>query len=94
MVLYCWPHGLVVHVQFWSSLDPLGPPRGTLSKTIVFLSMCLRGLIIVSFCRIHGLDVPMPFLASQDAPGSQKGGIVYNLPPSPFPIDRDRKYFF
>ena len=37
MVLYCWPHGLVVHVQFWSSPDRGGGGRGTLSKILFFL---------------------------------------------------------
>ena len=55
MVTFCWPYDLVVHVQFWSSPDPLGPHRGTLSKKI--LSVCLRGLIEVLFCWIHDLDV-------------------------------------
>ena len=32
MGTFCWPHGLVVHLQFWSSPDPLGPHRRTLSK--------------------------------------------------------------
>ena len=36
MVWYSWPHGLVVHVQFWSSPDPMGPHRGTESKNIFF----------------------------------------------------------
>ena len=29
MIFCCWSHGLVVHVQFWSSPDLLGPHRGT-----------------------------------------------------------------
>ena len=45
MVLYFW-HGLVVHVHFWSSPDPMGSHKGNKSKNCVFLSMCLRGLII------------------------------------------------
>ena len=32
MVTFCWPHGLVVHVQFWSSLAPWGPTGRTLFK--------------------------------------------------------------
>ena len=55
MVTFCWPHGLVVHVQFWSSPDPLGPTRGLCQKQI--LSMCLRDPIEVLFCWIHDLDV-------------------------------------
>ena len=66
MVLYCWPHGLVVHVQLLS--------RGNCQ--IFFVSICLRGLFILLFCRIHGIDVPMPFESSQDNLGPQKGGIV------------------
>ena len=46
-------------------------PRGTLSKDF-FLSMCLRGLIIVLFCRIHGLDVHVPVWSSQNVLGPQK----------------------
>ena len=75
MVFYCWPHDLV-DVQFWSSPEPLGPPRRTLSNNLVFLSMCLRGIIIVLFCRDRGLDVPMPVWSSLDALGPKKGGIV------------------
>ena len=29
MVLCSWSNGLVVHVQFWSSQDPMGPHKGT-----------------------------------------------------------------
>ena len=73
MVSCCWPHGLVVHVQFWSSLDPLGPHRGTVKK---ILSMCPRGLIIVLFCRIHGLDVQCASLVQANCPGGSEGGRV------------------
>ena len=48
MVTFCWSHGLVVHVQFWSSPDPLGPHRGTLSKRnlSIFCHTC-------SLCRVE-----------------------------------------
>ena len=56
--------------------------------------MCLRGLIVVLFCRIHGLDVPMSVWSSQDAIGPQK--IQPAPPPPPFPVvcDRKKKMFF
>ena len=43
MVSYCWPYGLLNHVQFWSNPDPMRPHRGTKSNNC-FLStcMCLR----------------------------------------------------
>ena len=74
---------------------PWGPPGGLCKKKIVFLSMCLRGLIIVLFCRIHGLDVPIPVWFSQDAVGPQKGDIVSNPPhPPPFPLFATEKNCF
>ena len=57
MVSCCWFHGLVVHVQFWSSPDPLGPHMGTLSKKKLNPMLCLRGLIMVLFGKIHDLVV-------------------------------------
>ena len=71
MVSYCWPNGLVLHVQFWSSPDPIGPHRGTQSKKI--LCMCLRGQVIVLFCSIHYLVVHVLVWSSQNALGTQKG---------------------
>ena len=55
MVTLCWLHGLVVHVQFWSSPNSLGPTGGLRPKKC--LSVCLKGLIVVLICRIHDLDV-------------------------------------
>ena len=41
------------------------------------ISMCLRGLIIVLFCRIHGQVVHVPVWSSQDALGPQKGHSLH-----------------
>ena len=71
MVTFCWPHGLVVYVQFLSSPDPWGPTVGLCP--FFFLSMCLRGLIVVLFCRIHDLDVQCASLVQSNYPGAQKG---------------------
>ena len=38
MVLYCLPHGLVVHVPFWSSPDSLGP-QGDFVKCVLYVSL-------------------------------------------------------
>ena len=74
MVTLCWPHGLVVHVQFWSSPDPLGQQEDFVQTH--FLSVCLRGLIEVLFCWIHDLDVKYASLVQSNCLEAQEGDIV------------------
>ena len=85
MVSCCWSHGLVVHVQFWSSPDPLGPPQGDLVKKIKIPIICLRGLIVVLFCKIHDLVVYCASLVQSRCPGAPEGDIVLNSSPPPPP---------
>ena len=47
-----------------------------------FLIMCLRGLIIVLFCRLHDLDVQCASLVQSNCSGAQKG-VISLTPPSP-----------
>ena len=84
MVSSCWVHGLVVHVAFWSSPDPMGPHKGAWTKNFVFLVMCPRGLIMISFEWVHGLVVHVQLWLSQDALGPQKGTWSKNFGPSCF----------
>ena len=70
MVTFCWPHGLVVHVQFWSSPDPWGPQEDFVQTH--FLSVCLRGLIEVLFRWIHDLDVKYASLVPSNCLGAQR----------------------
>ena len=70
---------------------PWGPPGVLCQKKN--LSICLRGLIIVLFCRIHCLDVPMRVWSSQDALGPQKGDKVFNPLPPNFPLFATEKKF-
>ena len=37
LVLYRWLYGLVAHLQFWSSPDPMGTHKGTVQNIWVFL---------------------------------------------------------
>ena len=80
MVSYGRVHGLVVHVQFWSSPDPMGPHKGAWSKNLDFLGMCPRDPIMVSSCWIHGLDVHVQVWSSQDVLGPQKGAKCQIFP--------------
>ena len=86
----CSTHGLVLHVQFWSSPDP---HKKTLSKKKI-LSMCLRCLIIVLFCRVLGLDVQCTSLVKSNCSGGSEG---HSLTPPPPPLsvvcDRIKKLF-
>ena len=43
---------------------------------LLFLSMCLRGLIIVLYCKIHDLVVHCASLVQSRWPGAPEGGIV------------------
>ena len=70
MVTFCWPYGLVVHVQFWSSPDP-GTPQDDFVQTH-FLSVCFRGFIEVLLCWIHDLDVQYASLVLSNCLGAQK----------------------
>ena len=72
MVLYCWTHGLAVHVQFWSSTDPMGPHKRTWSKTLLFL-VCL--IIVLLYCRIHYLVVHVPDYGSAKMPWDPRRGL-------------------
>ena len=74
MVSCCWPHGLVVHVQFWSSPDPMGPIQEDLVKKKI--NMYLRRLIMVLFCKIHDLVVHCASFVQSRCPGAPEGGIV------------------
>ena len=67
MVSCFWSNGLMVHVQFLSSLDTMGPIRGTLSIFFQSQSMRLSCFIIDLFCEIHNQDMHVPILSSQDA---------------------------
>ena len=62
---------------------PWGPTGGLCQKNY-FLSMCLRGLLVVLFCRIHGLDVQCASLVQSNYYGAQKGALS-KIPPQPPP---------
>ena len=72
MVIFCWPHGIVVHVP--------GAPQEDFVQTH-FLSVCLKGLIEVLFCWIHDLDVQYAVWSSQIALGP-RGGHSLKYPPT------------
>ena len=76
MVSCCCSRGLVLHVQVGSSLDLMGSTGGINKK----LCMCLRGLIIFLFCKIHDLVVHCDNLVQLRCPKTPEGDIFLNSP--------------
>ena len=70
-------------LAIWSSPDPLGHQRETLSKS--FPRNRLRELIVVLICRIHGLDMQFVSLVRSNCPGANKGAKSKIPPPAPPP---------
>ena len=76
MVSCCWSYGLVVHVQFGLVRTPKGQTGGLSQKKLKNLILCLRGLIMVLFCKIHDLVVQCASLVLSRYPLDQEGDIV------------------
>ena len=76
MVSYCLPHGLVVHVQFWSSPDPMGAHRVLSSppkKCCEYVSQRPNySLILLNTL----LSCACTSLVQSKCPGDPEGGIV------------------
>ena len=91
----------IVGPMVWLCMCNFGPvwtpwgPQGDFVKKLGFPSMCLRGLIIVLFCRIHCLDVHVPAWSSQNAlqPKKREKSKIHPPPPPPFTLVRDKILF-
>ena len=79
----CWPKVVLCMSNFGPVRTPFGPHGGGGGDFAPKNNMCLRVLIIVLFCRIHGVDVQCASKSSEIALGLRKGHSLKFLPLSP-----------
>ena len=91
MVPYCWSHGLVVHVQFWSSLPPWAPQGYLVKKIKNSYNMPQRpnyGLILKNTWISCALCQFGPVKMSW---GPRRGNSLNSPPPPPSPLFATKK---